>query len=321
MTTIHYHYTQDPKPTKTPPPITPLSETDNAGHGDHFAIVTNNPSQDLPNWLRQSLQKAAVPEALANCKTEDKLLLIGTNDTCHLKQILSLTDGKPTDLLNVFLAVESPYGIHCKIAGVTVCNKTQDAILHLNSKDGTEIHAFDQLYAINHCHYDTNQSYYVNFSAWAYNLEKSKQDEVILVDDPKAIRYHRAFNDIVATHNGEVPSNIDELIKAWQPDSNEPLAPVEINLGHSCIYLYGDTFGQEDEAWCQGQVLGKSTTTFFDKDITLFDVVILREPDSEPFVVRIATLTNAITNKIAVQDYIQANIWLQAAIYASNQKS
>ncbi|MDO5652012.1 MAG: hypothetical protein Q4G13_07775 [Moraxella sp.] len=318
MNTTHYKYEQ-PR-TKQSPPITTLEPTKNAGHGDHWAIVSHDFVNDLPAWLETSLQSATVPEALANCKTRDNHLLISTNDTCHIKQILSLENGTPKHLLNVFPAVNSPYGMTCRITAATVCDDTQDAILHLSTPDGTMLYAFDQLYSINHCHYDSQIDYYVNFSAWAYNFTKSNQDEVILVDDPASIRYHRAFNDVVAANNGQVPHDLDARIKAWRPDSDEPLAPVEINLGHSCIYLFGETHGQQDEAWCQGQVLGKSHTDFFGQDITLFDVVILREPDADPFVVRIATPTTDDTAAIEVQDYIQANIWLQAAIYASNQK-
>ena len=140
-----------------------------------------------------------------------------------------------------------------------------------------------------------------------------------MVEDPDAIRYHRAYNDIVAANQGKVPVDIEQQIEDWQPDSEAPLAPVEINLGNMCAYLFGDTLGQEDEAWCQGQVIGKQQCVFHDIDLTLFDTVILREPEAKPFVVRIAAVTTETTQLIEVQDYIQANIWLQAAIYAENQ--
>ena len=97
------------------------------------------------------------------------------------------------------------------------------------------------------------------------------------------------------------------------------MAPIEINLGHMCAYLFGDTLGQEDEAWCQGQVLGKQETIFNGKSIILFDVVVLREQDADPFVVRIGAAHTQQNNAISVNDYIQANIWLQAAIYKENQ--
>ena len=75
------------------------------------------------------------------------------------------------------------------------------------------------------------------------------------------------------------------------------------------------------EAWCQGQVLGKQDIIFNHKPIILFDVVILREQDSDPFVVRIGAPCTEQTQAIQVQDYIQANIWLQAAIYKENQNT
>ena len=294
----------------------------NASHGDHWAILTDDIGTDVPKWLQQMIDTASLPTGLVPNLSHNHRLLIGNDNPCHIKQILSLQDGKPTAFINAFPSVQSPYGLTCQIKRVIRCDQTADAILCLSTKDDTTIYAFDQLYTINKDEYQADQAYYANFSAWAYHIELSDQEQTILVEDQKAIRYHRAFNDIVSASGGQVPDDIEEKIKAWQPenhDQNAPLAPVEINLGHSCIYLFGDTFGQEDEAWCQGQVLGISHTKFFEKDITLFDVVILREPDSEPLVVRIATPTTNENTTIKVHDYIQANIWLQVAIYAQNQ--
>lgn len=296
-----------------------LETQHNAGHGDHWAIVTANLADELPHWLQKSLEHATVPNALGNCKADSDYLLIGANDSCHIKQIFALTDGKPSQLINMFPSINSPYGLPCQIQEIIACSDTQDAILQLKHHD-TTIYAFDNLYAINRQCYRSHTTYYVNFSAWAYDISQANQDQSIVVDDPKAIRYHRAFNDIVANNNGQIPSDIDAQISQWQPDGDISLAPVEINLGNSCIYLFGETFGQQDDAWCQGQVLGKSATVFFDKDIALFDVVVLREEHDKPFVIRIATPKSEITDKINVHDYIQANIWLQASIYQENQQ-
>lgn len=303
----------------TPIRHTVLDSNNNAGHGDHWGIFAVD-GEKIKSWLSQSLEVATVPVGLGVSTTEDTHLLVGSNNPCHIKQVFMMNDGKPAHLLNVFPAVASPYGLECVIEEIIACPKTTDAILKLKTDDGTTVYAYDALYAINAEYYQA-KNYYVNFGAWAYHLEKSNTDEVIVVDDPKAIRYHRAFNDIVADNNGTVPENIDAKIKAWAPKTDEPLAPVEINLGYSCIYLYGETLGQEDEAWCQGQVLGKSMTHFFDQTVTLFDVAVLREPDSKPLVVRIAAPSSETTGSIQVQDYIQANIWLQCAIYAKTQQS
>ncbi|MFC0819482.1 hypothetical protein [Moraxella marmotae] len=316
--TFRYQYNPE-----TPPMKVDLPCDENASHGDHWAILTDDIAHDVPNWLQQMLDRATLPQGLsAQNSTNNAKLLLASNDTCHIKQILTIKDGQPQAFINAFPAVNSPYGLTCKIERIIRCDATSDAILCLSTPDGATIYAFDQLYAINRTDYRTPRQYFVNFSAWAYHIEPSRQDETITIDDQEAIRHHRAFNDIVAKNDGKIPDDIDEQIRHWLPDDHQdgkPFAPVEINLGHMCAYLYGDTFGQEDEAWCQGQVLGKSATTFFDQPITLFDVVILREPDTDPFVVRIATPTTPVTDAIAVQDYIQANIWLQAAIYADNQ--
>lgn len=318
--TVRYHYKYTTNPTPTQPPKVDLPCEKNANHGDHWAILTDDIT-DVAGWFQQMIDSAKVVTGLAPSTTKDTKLLLANDTTCHIKQIFALEEGQPTEFVNAYPSVDSPYGAHCTIERVICCEHTSDAILRLNTKDGTTIYAFDQLYAINQTHYQKNKSYYANFSAWAYHIAPSDQSETILVDDPKAIRYHRAFNDIVSANGGQVPDDIDDKIRAWQPaDPDSVLAPVEINFGHSCIYLFGDTFGQEDEAWCQGQVLGIHRTRFFDKELMLFDVVILREPDSQPLVVRIATPTTADNQKIAVHDYIQANIWLQVAIYADNQK-
>lgn len=336
-----------------PPKKIPINSEQYAGHAQHWGILTDavdrslsDSSVNLPNntpathtqtsktknqknisaqvsdWLQAMIDTATLPLGLntqaPNPKTSPYLLISG-NQPVHVNQILKLNNGKPTDLVNAFPCVNSPYGLQCHIEHIIINDSQLDAILCLRADD-TIIYAHDQLHAINADLYRKDISYFVNLSAWAYHITVSKQDEVIIVDDPKAIHYHRAFNDIVANHGGQTPNNIDELIRQWQPDDNtDTLAPIEINLGHMCAYLFGDTLGQEDEAWCQGQVLGKQDSAFFDITVTLFDVVILREPDSQPFVVRMATPKTAKTDAIAVHDYIQANIWLQAAIYADNQ--
>ncbi|MFL1732452.1 hypothetical protein [Moraxella oculi] len=318
MNQLHYTYKHEVPPTKVDLPC-----DQNAGHGDHWAILTDNISEDVPNWLQAMLENPTLPSGLTQSRPSDKKLLLAHQSACHIKQILSLEDGTPKAFINAFPAVDSPYGVECHIERIIRCEATDDAILRLKSKDGTVIYAFDQLYAVNRNEYKTPKTYYVNLSAWAYHISPSNQNETILVDDPVAIRYHRAFNDIVSANGGHIPKDIEKKIRAWQPNDSsetESLLPVEINFGHSCIYLFGETFGQEDEAWCQGQVLGISHTLFFDREITLFDVVILREPDIMPLVVRIAAVTTDATKAIKVHDYIQANIWLQAAIYAQNQR-
>lgn len=318
MTTQVYKYSQHPD--VRPITIT-LTDKQTAGHGDHWRILTDNIENDVPNWLQNSIDDATIGAGLNPALTKDSLphLLLSCNEMCHINQVLAMKDGKPQNFINAFPCVNSPYGLVCKIDRIIANPSTKDAVLRLISEDGSVIYAFDQMYTVNQPLYRQGQQYFVNFSAWAYAIEPSNKDEVILVEDPEAIRYHRAYNDIVAKNNGVIPADLDKQIDQWQADTDEELAPVEINLGNMCAYLFGETLGQEDEAWCQGQVLGKQQQTLYDRQLTVFDVAILREPDADPFVVRVATPTTESVQKIEVNDYIQANIWLQAAIYHENQ--
>ena len=50
-------------------------------------------------------------------------------------------------------------------------------------------------------------------------------------------------------------------------------------------------------------------------------MVILRETLDNPVVIRLAVNQSNIDPTIQVGDYIQANIWLQAAIYPENQQA
>lgn len=315
--TINYQYKNVQSPTK----IT-LSDEQTAGHADHWRILTDDMSHDVPEWLQQMIEKAALPKGLnANVSTQDNCLLLSEDQPCHINQVLAMKDGKPECFINAYPCINGPYGLTCTIERMIVNDNSHDAVLRLRSDDGSIIYAFDQLYTANRHLYQQNTPYFVNFSAWAHEFTLSQQDEVIMVEDKEAIRYHRAFNDIVAANDGQVPDDIQEQIQNWQPKTEEQMAPVEINLGHMCAYLFGDTLGQEDEAWCQGQVLGKQETSFNGKSILLFDVVILREQNATPFVVRIGVVNTTETQAIQVNDYIQANIWLQAAIYKENQNS
>lgn len=313
--TINYQYKNVQAPTKTT-----LSDEQTAGHADHWRILTDDMSQDVPEWLQQMIEHAAIPKGLnSNVSASDSCLLLSEDQSCHINQVLAMKEGRPERFINAYPCVDSPYGLNCKIERIIANDNSHDAVLRLRSGDGSIIYAFDQLYTANRHQYQQGTSYFINFSAWAHEISISEQNEVIKVEDEEAIRYHRAFNDIVAANDGKVPDDLQQQIAEWQPETKEQMAPVEINLGHMCAYLFGDTLGQEDEAWCQGQVLGKQQTVFHGKPIILFDVVILREQDADPFVVRIGACETDEIKAIAVHDYVQANIWLQAAIYKENQ--
>lgn len=303
------------------PEVITLSTDQVVGHADHWATLTNNIPEDVPNWLQKHIDTATIPTSLIADETTNKqTILLSGNEPVHINQIIAVDDnGTPKTFLNAYPAVNSPYGVWATVENVLCCGHCQDAVLRLKCEDGTVIYAFDQLYALNKNAYEKDKLYYVNLSALAYEVAPSNQSEIIKVEDPEAIRYHRAFNDILTANQGNPPADLHDQIAKWQPDDSIlPLEPIEINVGHMCAYLFGDTVGQQDEAWVQGQILGKQLTTFQDVALTLLDVVILRESLESPVVIRMATPTFGLP-AIEVHDYIQANIWLQAAIYQENQ--
>jgi len=44
--------------------------------------------------------------------------------------------------------------------------------------------------------------------------------------------------------------------------SEEDKEPVTVDFSKMVAYLYGETMGQEDEAWFQGNIVGKTTMQF-----------------------------------------------------------
>lgn len=48
-------------------------------------------------------------------------------------------------------------------------------------------------------------------------------------------------------------------------------------------YLYGENLGQEDEAWFQGNIVGKTSMTFMGAEYTLYDVTLVLEDNLLPY--------------------------------------
>lgn len=293
------------------------------GHADHWSCFTQDIPNDVPQWLQSHIDQATMPAPLIQTHSTNlpSHMLLSGNQPIHLNQVIKVDDkGKPQRFVNAYPCVNSPYGQWATIEGIYQCTDQMEAILRLKTDDGTILYTFDQFYALNQYHYEREKRYYVNLSALAYEVSLSNRSEVIVVDQPEAIRYHRAFNDILAKNNNVAPADLEARIANWQPAPTDlPLEPIEINVGHMCAYLFGDTIGQQDEAWCQGQILGKQQTEFNGILFELLDVAILRESLDNPVVIRMAVNHTAIDGNLEVGDYIQANIWLQGTIFAENQ--
>jgi len=113
------------------------------------------------------------------------------------------------------------------------------------------------------------------------------------------------------------PANLQEQIEAWEPQSEVDKAPVTVDFSKMVAYLYGENMGQEDEAWFQGNVVGKSSMQFMDQDYTLYDVTLIHEENQPAVLIRIATKDPAYKN-YEVGQFIRGNIWIQANIYTKS---
>ena len=300
-------------------PETILIEDQNFGsHVEHWNLLTENPSVDVPKWLGLALNSPFMPMGLCQEEADmdpDSWLIQGPNDTnIQINQIIAVEDGKPRAVKTAFPSFESPYKYLAKVERVISCPTHSQAVLRLNLGANNIVYAFDTLYSVNHSHYSTQEDLVIQLNAWAYTLEAVQPDDHLVVDDAASIKHHRALNDILAANNGIAPDNLQELIDAWEPKSEDDKAPVTINFSKMVAYLYGETLGQEDEAWFQGNIVGKSSFNFMDQDYTLYDVALIHEENQEAVLIRIAS-KNSDYAHFEIGQFIRGNIWLQASIH------
>ena len=83
---------------------------------------------------------------------------------------------------------------------------------------------------------------------------------------------------------------------------------------HPIVKLFR-LLGQEDEAWFQGNIVGKTTMQFMQDEYTLYDVTLVLEDDLPAILIRIAT-KNDLYKNFNIGEYIRGNLWIQANIYA-----
>lgn len=300
-----------------------LEEGSIGGHAAHWPLLSSQPQSDVPKWLQIALDNPEMPLGISEEADlpADIWLINSAAHSIQVAQIIRVNEQQqPVHLITAFPVVHSPYSVAAKIKRIAYCESSAQAILNLHTTDGASIYAFDNLYAVNQKSYTQDKIYNIQLGGFAYSLEKVNNGDTIIVDDPAAIHHHRALNDILAKNNGIAPLDLQEQIAAWQAQNEDDKAPVTLDLSKMVAYLYGDTFGQEDEAWFQGEILGISSTDFMNTHVQLLDVSIIREPDINPVIIRLAYLNNEKTQEIFnIGDYIRGNIWIQANIYATKE--
>ena len=304
------------------PEIITIEDHNFGSHIEHWNLLTDNPATDVPKWLGQALDAPIMPMGLCSSENDmdaDTWLIQGPNKaSVQLSQVIAVENNKPKAVKTAFPAFDSPYKVKAKIERIICCKTNTQAVLQLNVGGNSIVYAYDSLYSVNHSQYEANQDYAVQLNGWAYQLEAVADHEQLVVDDPASIKHHRALNDILANHDGVAPENLQELLDAWEPQSEDDKAPVTVNFSKMVAYLYGETLGQEDEAWFQGSIVGKTAMTFMEHDYTLYDVTLIHEGDQPATLVRIATRDEKL-KEFNIGQFIRGNVWLQANIYTKSE--
>ncbi|AOA57839.1 hypothetical protein [Acinetobacter larvae] len=300
------------------PEIIRIDEQNFGSHVEHWSLLDEDACAVVPSWLGQALNAPIMPMGL--CAQESDMdpttwLIQGPQHSAvMLNQVIDVVEHKPQAVKTAFPSFSSPYKIKATVQRIICSQSNSQAVLQLNLGANAVVYAFDTLYSVNHTQYQKQQDYAVQLNAWAYDLEKVADHEQIVVDDAASIKHHRALNDILSAHQGIAPDNLQELIDAWQPKSAQDLEPVTVDFSKMVAYLYGETLGQEDEAWFQGKIVGISSMKFMEKDIQLYDVTLMLEQNQPAILVRVAA-PNATAQQFAIGQYIRGNIWIQAEIH------
>lgn len=296
------------------PEMITIEDQNFGSHVEHWNLLTENPSNDVPAWLGLALDAPVMPMGLCmqECDMDENTWLIQgpKQSSVLINQVIDVENHRPKKVKTAFPSFPSPYKIRAQIERIITCKTNTQAVLRLNLGNNNIVYAFDNLYSVNHHRYQQQQAYSGELNAWAYVLEAVGEHEQLVVDDPASIKHHRALNDILAANDGVAPPNLQEQIDAWQPQSEQDREPVTVDFSQMVAYLYGETLGQEDEAWFQGQVVGKTQMQFMQQDYTLYDVTLLREDNAEATLVRVATRDPKYAD-FNVGQYIRGNIWLQ----------
>jgi hypothetical protein len=304
------------------PDIITIEDQSFGSHVEHWTLLTDQPNVDVPKWLGQVLDAPIMPMGLCaqECDMDDSTWLIQgpVKQPIQLAQVIAVEANQPKAVKTAFPCFESPYKTPVTIERIISCSSNTQAVLGLNLGENTTVYAFDSLYSVNHHQYQKDQTYIAHLNGWAYELEAVAEDEQLIVDDPASIKHHRALNDILAANNGVAPANLQEQIDAWEPKSEEDKAPVTVNFSKMVAYLYGEVLGQEDEAWFQGNVVGKTQAQFMNQDYTLYDVCLIHEDNQPATLIRIATKEPKFAD-FEIGQFIRGNIWIQVSIYAKKQ--
>lgn len=303
------------------PEIVSLTADQIGSHAQHWTSAGLSDLDDLPQWLIRALEGESLRPLGLDQGQSSAVWVVVNEAVLQVAQVIQLEDGTPSRIVSAYPCLESNYQRQGKVRRILACDEQQEAVLEIELDDGTMIFAFDVLYPINAEHYQADQTYRIHLGAIAYELELAPAQDILDITDPAAIRHHRALNAVLRQHPDTEPDDLHQAIHDWQPSSPDDTAPLQINLGSMVAYLHGDVFGQQDEAWIQGEILGAQSIQMLDGQGQLLDILIQREEVEsglKPFVIQVAYCHQG--QPLVPGQKVRGNVWLQATIYGDSAR-
>lgn len=279
------------------------------GHEAHWrALIGDQPPTE---WLHQALN-----EVKAQSPTEPaKFCLLSNQQAISTQLVFELSDqAEPSRLVFAVPAIESPHRYQSQLLKIWGTPSAEQSLLELDLGGDIKIFAYNLDHLRMKVDWNQLENLEVTLSGLALDLECSEEGQLLHIRDAKSIEQHRALIELLLQNEEQLPSDSRDQIKALIDDGKLPKEPITLSLDQMCAYLYSDELGQQDEAWCRGEVVGKQLVTIFSKNFLLLDIVVLREPDTLPVVIRIAVNEDLAPKPLKVGDFVQGNIWLQASI-------
>jgi hypothetical protein len=279
------------------------------GHEAHWRALIGD--QAPTEWIHQALE-----EVSAQSPTDSaKFCLLSNHQAISTQLVFELSDqAEPSRLVFAVPAIGSPHRYQAQLLKIWGTPLAEQSLLELDLGGDIKVFAYNLDHLRQKLDWNQIEHLEVSLSGLALDLECSEEGQLLHIRDAKSIEQHRALIEILLQNEAHLPSDSRAKIKALIDEGKLPKEPITLSLDQMCAYLYSDELGQQDEAWCRGEVIGKQLVTIFSKNFLLLDIVVLRDPDTLPVVIRIAVNEDLAPKPLKVGDFVQGNIWLQASI-------
>ena len=290
---------------------TQLSSEDSYGHELHLKAFLGGSTD--PEAKTQMLHSAIDAARVVGLSADSTLALLKTPGELGMCQLLALENGLPTSLVSAYPFVQSPHRYAVTLERVLQHHAGHEALYECRLNHSTRLYAHDPEYVLHE--HSLTKHVEIELSALAHEVHFSDPElSLSLSHDPKErLEFvEQLRRTMLQSSHSSVADELDALTK-----STEEL-PLEVRLGELCAYLHSGINGQQDEAWCRGQVIGKQKVTILLNSFELLDVVVLREENTQPVVVRIAAHEKIVPNSLKVGDYLTANVWMQVKLCATS---